>query len=87
MQEEVFDERVEVAAAFYKTDIEGRRCLPLKMHWRGRDITFTELGLRHPTRKGARTIHVFDMTDGTADYRLELDSERLIWTLRAVLSA
>jgi hypothetical protein len=26
-------------------------------------------------------IHVFDVTDGGADYRLEFDSERLTWHL------
>jgi hypothetical protein len=29
-------------------------------------------------------IHVFDMTDGTADYRLEFDAEALTWTLVAI---
>ena len=85
MDSEIINERVEVAAVFYKTQTEQQRCMPIKMHWRGRDITFTELGLRHPTNKGQRTIHVFDMTDGAADYRLEFDSERLLWTLAAVL--
>lgn len=47
----------------------------------GREVTVTELGLRHPTSKGNRTVHVFDVTDGAADYRLEFDSERLTWTL------
>jgi len=47
----------------------------------GREVAIKEIGLRHPTMKGRRTVHVFDVTDGSADYRLELDSERLTWTL------
>jgi hypothetical protein len=87
MEVEIIHERVEVAAVFYKTKTEQQRCKPIKMHWRGRDITFTELGLRHPTGKGRRMIHVFDITDGTNDYRLEFDSEQLLWTLVGVLTA
>ncbi|USN96722.1 MAG: hypothetical protein H6797_00785 [Candidatus Nomurabacteria bacterium] len=44
-------------------------------------MTITEIGLRHPGMKGRRTVHIFDVTDGQADYRLELDSERLTWML------
>ena len=51
------------------------------MEWGGKSVVFSEQGLRHPTRKGARMIHVFDMTDGNADYRLEFDAEQLTWKL------
>lgn len=47
----------------------------------GQVITITELGLRHPTARGTRTVHVFDVTDGQTEYRLEFDSERLSWWL------
>jgi hypothetical protein len=40
-----------------------------------------EIGLRHPTTAGRRTIHMFDVTDGGTDYRLEFDSEHLTWRL------
>jgi hypothetical protein len=38
----------------------------------------------HPTKKGQRMVHVFDMTDGDADYRLEFDAQELIWRLVAI---
>ncbi|HSH17780.1 MAG TPA: hypothetical protein VK978_00195 [Candidatus Saccharimonadales bacterium] len=60
-------------------------CFPARMRFRGQVIEFTELGLRHPTTKGRRMIHVFDMSDGTNDYRLEFDAEGLTWTLVAIL--
>ena len=41
----------------------------------------TEIGLRHPTVQGRRTLHIFDVTDGQADYRLEFDSVTLVWRL------
>jgi hypothetical protein len=57
-------------------------CQPLKFKRpNGREITITEIGLRHPASTGTRTLHIFDVTDGESDYRLEFDSERLTWRL------
>ncbi len=61
--------------------------MPVKMRWRKREIDFTELGLRHPTTKGRRMIHVFDMSDGVNDYRLEFDAEMLTWTLVTIIES
>ena len=79
------NERVEVIAQFQSGVDVGHICMPAKMRWRGEVITFAELGMRHPTRQGARMIHVFDMTDGVNDYRLEFDAEGLVWTLKELL--
>lgn len=81
----VINERVEVVT-IYKTNCDvSQICMPYKMRYKNRDIIFTELGLRHPTALGKRMIHVFDMSDGTNDYRLEFDAEGLTWTLVAIL--
>lgn len=80
----LINERIAVVAVFAGQD--GRHlCYPAKMRHKGRDVTFTQLGLRHPTLKGKRMVHVFDMSDGQADYRLEFDAERLTWTLVSIL--
>lgn len=79
------NKRVSVVAIFSDGSTSGSVCYPAKMRYEGREITFSELGLRHPTAKGKRMIHVFDMSDGSADYRLEFDAESLTWTLVAVL--
>ena len=56
--------------------------MPLKFRRKnGREIIVTELGLRTPEADGRKTVHMFDVTDGEADYRLEFDSERLTWKL------
>jgi hypothetical protein len=47
-------------------------------------INKDETGLVHPTQQGQRMIHVFDMTDGNADYRLEFDAQDLSWKLIAI---
>ena len=73
------DERIEVVATF---GAGLNPCVPRKFRRaNGREVVVTEIGLRHPTMRGRRTVHVFDVTDGAVDYRLELDSERLTWRL------
>lgn len=82
---QLINQRVEVAAVFRAHGEVGFLCYPAKMRYRGQEISFTELGLRHPTSQGRRMIHVFDMTDGNNDYRLEFDAEGLTWTLVTIL--
>lgn len=77
------DERVAVVATYRLAD-DISLCIPVKMRWRGQDIGLSELGLRHPTTKGQRMLHVFEMSDGSNDYRLEFDAEALTWTLTSV---
>lgn len=81
------DDRVDVICSYRsKGDIQTL-CYPHKMRWKNKEIVFKELGLRHPTSKGQRMIHVFDMSDGLNDYRLEFDAEGLTWRLLEVLNA
>lgn len=80
MNDELYlNERIDVIATFS----EGLNpCRPLKFRRNNsREIMVSEIGLRHPSVKGKRTLHMFDVTDGAADYRLEFDSERLTWHL------
>ncbi len=77
--EQLLDERVQVLCTF-----GGglNPCTPVKFRRaNGREVAITEIGLRHPTIQGKRMVHMFDVTDGGADYRLEFDSERLTWRL------
>jgi len=80
MNDETFlNERIDVVATF-GTGLNP--CVPVKFRRaNGREITVAEIGLRHPTTQGRRMVHVFDVTDYEADYRIELDSERLTWML------
>ena len=72
---------VSIVAYYFRQGTKRLRCFPKRMEYDGKSVVFTEQGLRHPTRKGQRMIHVFDMTDGNADYRLEFDAEQLTWKL------
>lgn len=78
--DEIFlNERVDVVASF---GVGLNPCKPVKFRRAsGREIEITEIGLRHPTTAGRRMLHIFDVTDGGTDYRLEFDSERLTWHL------
>ncbi|MGE5298676.1 MAG: hypothetical protein ACM3KF_01405 [Acidobacteriota bacterium] len=80
MNDELFlNERVDVVARF---GASTQPCVPVKFRRKnGREIVVTELGLRTPVAAGRKTVHMFDVTDGEADYRLEFDSERLTWRL------
>ena len=80
MNDEIFlNERIKVVAIFG----DGLNpCRPLRFRrTNGREINITEIGLRHPSLQGKRMLQIFDVTDGLADYRIELDAERLIWRL------
>jgi hypothetical protein len=75
------NEGVDVVSIFNSSLLENSVCVPWKMKYKTREIVFTKLAMRHPTAKGRRMIHVFDMSDGVNDYRLEFDAERLVWNL------
>lgn len=80
MNEELFlNERIDVVATF-GTGLNP--CRPLKFRRpNGREIVISEIGLRHPSTQGKRELHIFDVTDGQADYRIELDTHQLTWHL------
>lgn len=80
MNDEVFlNERIDVVARF-GTGLNP--CEPVKFRRaNGREVSVEEIGLRHPVVQGRRMVHVFDVTDWEADYRIEFDSERLTWHL------
>ena len=81
------NKRVEVAVVFRAKGDTATLVMPAKMRWGQKEITFKELGLRHPTLKGRRMVHVFDMSDGANDYRLEFDAEMLSWTLVTIIES
>lgn len=79
------NERVDIVPIFYASAKDGLVCVPWCMNYRNEQITFKKLGMRHPTEKGKRMIHVFDVADDANDYRLEFDAERLTWTLVSIV--
>lgn len=64
-----------------RTDNRDIKGYPKRMEYEGREYTFVESGLRYLIQKGQQLIEVFDMTDGTRDYRLKFDTGAHVWTL------
>ena len=57
-------------------------CRPLAFRTAtGREVQISEIGLIHPKYDGLKTIFAFDVTDGSADYRICLDTDSLHWFL------
>lgn len=73
------NKNVNIIAYYFKG--QGPKCFPKRMEFDGKQVIFTETGLRHRALKGQRMVHLFDMTDGQTDYRLEFDAEELNWKL------
>ena len=80
MEYELFlNEQVEVMAVFRAGNTP---CRPVKFRRpNSREVVITKIGLGYPHERGSRTVHIFDVTDGQADYRLEFDSVTLVWRL------
>ncbi|HXY18206.1 MAG TPA: hypothetical protein VEH48_02175 [Candidatus Nitrosopolaris sp.] len=78
------NKEVSIVAFYFKNSARRLRCFPKRMEYDGKRVDFTETGMVHPTRQGQRMIHIFDMTDGSADYRLEFDAQALSWKLVAI---
>lgn len=83
---EYLNERVEIITVFSFGVGDQKKCVPRKMKWHNRLIEFSELGFRHPTTKGNRMVHIFDMRAPGAHYRIEFDAENLTWTLISSLA-
>lgn len=80
MDDELFlDERVDVLAVFRPG---WQACRPVKFRRAsGREVVITKVGLGYPHERGSKMVHVFDVTDDQADYRLEFDAVTLVWRL------
>lgn len=74
------NKEVAVTAVYFKGD-RGLKSFPKRIELEGRSYTFMETGLRYFVKKGQDLVHIFDMTDGKAQYRLRFDANQRLWTL------
>ena len=77
--EQILNEKINVIALFKP----GRTmCEPIKFkRANGKEITITEIGLRHPVKNGTQILHIFDVTNGKTDYHLQFNAKTLVWSL------
>lgn len=81
------NEEVNVTGMYFRSarpDDRHIKGYPKRMEYEGREYTFVESGLRYLIQKGQQLIEVFDMTDGSRDYRLKFDTAAHVWTLVGV---
>jgi hypothetical protein len=83
MNNTIINKEVRVTSVYFRPGrhIKG---FPKRMEYEGREYTFIESGLRYLVQKGQQLIEIFDMTDGSRNYRLKFDREAQMWTLIGV---
>jgi hypothetical protein len=80
---ETINQPVQVLAGFgYRNN--QVRVLPYLLDWRGQRYRLDTMGLHHVARRGKQLLHVFEFTSGATKFKLELDTELLIWNLAEV---
>ena len=58
--------------------------IPISVTWSGRTYPIVKLGLRHTYRDGLTRHHVFSVVSHDLFFRLNLNTDNLIWTLEEV---
>lgn len=74
----------EPVAVIVRYKREGKKAVPTVMEWQNRIYRFSQFGYWHPDRRGQRLFHVFTVSDGINNFRLEFDTESLLWRLKEV---
>lgn len=84
---ELINKEVTVTGLYFRPSAREDRPMkgyPKRMEYEGREYTFIESGLRYIMKKGQQLFEVFDMTDGSRDFRLKFDTSEGSWTLVGV---
>jgi hypothetical protein len=76
---------VNVTAVYFNNQKDiGLREFPKRIEFDGDTYTFLNSGLQYLIKKGRSVVRIFDMTDGTANYRLRQEGDESRWTLVAI---
>jgi len=79
MTKTIINKPVEVSAIRFSDQFEP---IPQRIEFEGRTLTFIGAGLRFLIKRNGVITRLFDMSDGTAQYRLRQDDTD--WTLVAI---
>ncbi len=82
MTEEI-NEPIRVLAGFDHTK-RASVVLPYLLDWRGHRYKVTQFGIHYPARRGKKFYHIFELLCDTVKFKLELDTETLIWNLTEI---
>ena len=77
---ETINKEVNVTSLYFNSK-QNFKSFPRRITYGDQEITFLQSGMRYLVQKGQNIIQLFDMTDGSTDYRLKFDPDQLTWTL------
>ncbi len=80
---EQINEPVNVLAGFVSSNTVVR-VTPHLMDWRGTRYRLGTMGLHHPAPRGSKYCHIFEFSAGNTKFKVELNTETLVWTLTEV---
>jgi hypothetical protein len=80
------NKEVNVTAWYFRNRHQHFTSFPKRIEYDHREYVFAE-GLRFLIQKGKQAIQLFDMTDGSNDYRLRFDAQQHTWTLVSITAA
>jgi len=75
------NKEVTVTSVYFRSSKRQLQAFPKRIEFEGSEYTFVESGFHYLVQKGQRLVDLFDMTDGTNNYRLKFDNTERIWTL------
>lgn len=78
---ELINEKISVITSYNR---ETGVVMPKKIRWQGRDYLINKLTYYHRARMGRVLLHIFHVTDGSLDFRLQFNGENLAWTLEEI---
>jgi len=70
--------------ALYFHNRRNLKSFPKRMEYDGRQYEFVESGMQYQITKDNQEVRLFDMTDGSATYRLKFDYGQFTWTLVSI---
>jgi hypothetical protein len=79
MNRVAINKEVSITALYFRNS-GGVKSFPQRMEYNGREYTFAD-GLRFLVQKGQQLTQIFDMSDGSNNYRLKFDDREKLWTL------
>lgn len=82
MTKEIINKHVNVTAVYFNNPT-AMETYPRRIEFEGRTYTFAD-GIRYLVKKGGTITQLFDMSDGSANFRLRQDGKHADWTLLAI---
>ena len=83
MNRTTINREVNVTALYFRNK-KNLKSFPKRMEFDGHQYEFIESGLQYKIVKEDMDLRLFDMTDGSANYRLRFDYKQLTWTLVSI---